>query len=225
LVGLIWIAAAGGAGAASIAPSAAVGGPVPLVYDGGFSTWASQPISIPSINDGSPATGVTFVGHDNYLQPNNTPADLGTFYLLTYDLPAGAESFRIDFTASLQYAGGAQEFIVGAIGSDGVLTRDVLFVNNMSQPGTFGLTFFRDHNNGNTTAWAQDWGLNDLQHPDGSIQLLLYGSWVAQIANQGFVTSTLYDVSASVVTVPEPGTAGLLVVGAVAALSLSRRQS
>jgi hypothetical protein len=44
-----------------------------------------------------------------------------------------------------------------------------------------------------------------LQQPDGSLSLLVQGAYLGQVDRPGFVTSTLYEVTASIVPVLEPG--------------------
>src|SRR5262249_33115323 len=54
-------------------------------------------------------------------------------------------------------------------------------------------------------SWGQAWGLDDMQQADNSISIGLQGSYFAQFDRPGFVSSRLYDGSASIVPVPEPG--------------------
>ncbi|MFO0899476.1 MAG: PEP-CTERM sorting domain-containing protein [Pirellulales bacterium] len=224
LIALLWLAAAGGAWGANIAPSSASGAAIPYPYNVGiYTTWPSDPISIAAISDGSAATSVALTGLDNVLQDNGVWVDTGTFYLLRYELPPETPGFHIEFTADVQYPGG-DELLVEAIQGDGVTTRTVFSERDASQPRTFGLTFYRFSNDGNQGDWGQAWGLDDLRQPDGSILIVLQGSYFAQYDRPGFVTSTLYDVSATVVA-PEPSAGLLLAIGALAALAMGRRRS
>lgn len=226
LICLVCIALSPGAsGQSNIVPTSATGASIPYPYNVGiYTTWHSDPISIADISDGSAATSVTLSGLDNVLQDNGVRVDTGTFYLLRYVLPLSAPAFHIDFTAAVQYPGGAQEFLIEAIQRDGVSTRDVFWQFNSSGPTTFGLTFYRNSNDGNQGAWGQAWGLDQMQQADGSVNIVLQGSYFAQFDRPGYVTSTLYDVSASIVPVPEPATFALLFIGAFSMMALKRRQ-
>ncbi|MFO0900599.1 MAG: hypothetical protein U0836_24475, partial [Pirellulales bacterium] len=66
LIALLWLASAGGAWGANIAPSSASGAAIPYPYNLGiYTTWPSDPISIAAISDGSAATSVALTGLDN----------------------------------------------------------------------------------------------------------------------------------------------------------------
>lgn len=211
-------------GQAYVLPSSASGGLIPYPYAGGtYTTWHSDPISVAAISDGSATTSVPLTGLDQVLQDNGVHADLGTFYLLRYELPLSAPEFHIEFTADVQYPGGLEEFWIDAVHRDGVSIRSVFRETNASAPHTFGLTFTRTHNDGNQGATGRAWGLGDLQQADGSILIVLQGAYYAQIDHPGAITTTLYDVSASVVPEPDPTTVALFSVGSIAMVAFMRR--
>lgn len=225
LICLAWIALSAAASAQTSFPLFSVsGGSIPNPYNtGNYFTWSQAPFSIADLSDGSASTYVTLHGLDNTLLANNSRDDTGTFYLLRYNLPPSQLAFHIDFTAAVQYPGGAETLLVEAVSSDGINTRDVFWQYNASQPSTFGVTLYRTGNDGNQGAYGQDYGLDDMQRPDGSIYIVLQGSYFGQSDRPGLVSSTLYDVSAT--SAPEPASLALLLLGGFSLTLRKKRQS
>jgi hypothetical protein len=206
LMWLVSVALASNALGSSIASLSAVGASIPYPYNAG----PSDPISLASITDGSTDTFVTLNGLDNILQDNGFRVDTGTFYLFHYLIPLSAPAFHIDFTAAVQYPGGAEEFLIEAVNQDGS-TRNVQWELDVSEPRTFSITFYQDSNDGNQGDLGRAWGLDDIQQPDGSLVIVLQASYFAQFDRSGFVSSTLYEVSAQVI--PEPTEFGMFLLG------------
>jgi hypothetical protein len=82
--------------------------------------------------------------------------------------------------------------------------RSVMPAVDRSQPPALDLTFPRDRNHGNQDRTA-DVDLDDLQQPDGSISFFPQGSYFTTLDHPGFMSTTLYEVTANVVPAPEPG--------------------
>jgi hypothetical protein len=223
LFGLALIAPAARGAAVAVDPVAYRAGPVPVTYNlTGFTDYPAAPGSIADITDGSLDTFTELNGLDNALQSNNVRADTGTFYLLEYQIDPAAESFRIDFTArsdaypSLPFG----NFSIETVPVDGFQFSTVLTGVPAPEPTTFGVEFTRGGNTGNVW-YTSDLGLGSLPAPDGRLQLVLNGAFLASQNEPGRVSTRLYEAEASYV-LPEPGALPLL--AAAVPLLLARRR-
>ena len=189
-------------------------GPIPVPYSGDYTAYPYTLGSIPDINDSSLATFTHVQGLDNVLQSNGTRVDTGTFYLLRYQIDPKAVSFRIEFTARTDDTPleAFNQFLILGLSPDGVTPGHTLTQTTAREPTTFGVEFSRTGNTGNLPG-SEDWGLNSMINPDGTLRLVLQGGYGAGPNQPGTMNSYLYDVNASFTTVPEPCTAGLLGLG------------
>ena len=215
----------------SIAPAAATPvvpvelrvGPYPVYYTGSpFTSYEFVPGSIPAVTDGSNDTFIRLSGHDE-APFNNVVVDTGTFYLFRFRIDPRATEFRIDVTAdSGNYPSKPfGDFELFGVTPDGRSSVGLFVQEHAATPTSFGLTFFRDRNTGNSPV-PREGGLDTLLSPSGDLFVMLGGVFAASLSHPGRVTTTLYDINAAYV-VPEPG--GCVVAAVFGLAALRRRRS